>query len=413
MKIVDVRAAAGRTGFFFDDLGAIGKAAIRDGATYQGLPITEGFTGIRQVGESILVMLTLEDGQVAYGDCAAVQYSGASGREPLFLAEKYLPVFNQYVIPILTGKELTSFQELALIVDSFINPQTGKRLHSALRYGTTQAILAAVAKSQRKLMCQVISEEYGTTITKKPIPIFTQSGDNRHDNVDKMILKLVDVLPHGLVNNLEVLGDGGSSLLEYIAWLKNRILAIHPQVDYQPILHFDVYGTIGALFNNNADGIIAYFEKLEQAATPLEVRIESPVDVGSRQGQMELFRELTDKIQEKGLRLKIVADEWCNTLEDIKFFADNKAGQIVQIKTPDLGGINNTIEAVLYCQKNGMGAYLGGTCNETDLSARVCTHIAAATRPLQMLAKPGMGVDEGFMIVFNEMRRILALTQNE
>ena len=72
-------------------------------------------------------------------------------------------------------------------------------------------------------------------------------------------------------------------------------------------------------------------------------------------------------------------------------------------------GINNSIEAVIYCKKNNMGAYLGGTCNETDRSAQVCAHIAMATSPVQCLAKPGMGVDEGYMIVFNEMQRILAL----
>ena len=32
-----------------------------------------------------------------------------------------------------------------------------------------------------------------------------------------------------------------------------------------------------------------------------------------------------------------------------------------------------------------------------------------ATQPVQYLAKPGMGVDEGYMIVFNEMSRILAI----
>jgi methylaspartate ammonia-lyase len=32
-----------------------------------------------------------------------------------------------------------------------------------------------------------------------------------------------------------------------------------------------------------------------------------------------------------------------------------------------------------------------------------------ATKPVQMLAKPGMGVDEGIMIVYNEMERILAV----
>ena len=34
---------------------------------------------------------------------------------------------------------------------------------------------------------------------------------------------------------------------------------------------------------------------------------------------------------------------------------------------------------------------------------------AMATQPDQILAKPGMGVDEGYMIVYNEMQRILAL----
>lgn len=32
-----------------------------------------------------------------------------------------------------------------------------------------------------------------------------------------------------------------------------------------------------------------------------------------------------------------------------------------------------------------------------------------AAQPDQILAKPGMGVDEGFMIVYNEMNRILAM----
>ena len=64
---------------------------------------------------------------------------------------------------------------------------------------------------------------------------------------------------------------------------------------------------------------------------------------------------------------------------------------------------------MLYCRNCGIGAYQGGTCNETDRSAQVCTQIAMATHPVQILAKPGMGVDEGYMIVYNEMQRVLAL----
>ena len=128
-----------------------------------------------------------------------------------------------------------------------------------------------------------------------------------------------------------------------------------------------------------------------------------------RETQMVALAGLTRELDERGIHVELVADGWCNTLEDIKLFADNKAGHMVQIKTPDLGGINNTIEAVLYCKKKGIGAYQGGTCNETDRSAQVCVHCAMATQPDQILAKPGMGVGEGFMIVYNEMNRIIAL----
>ena len=74
MKIVNVVCAPGRTGFFFDDQKAIKSGAKSDGAAYIGQPVTSGFKSIRQAGESISVMLVLEDGQIAWGDCAAVQY---------------------------------------------------------------------------------------------------------------------------------------------------------------------------------------------------------------------------------------------------------------------------------------------------------------------------------------------------
>ena len=109
MKIVDVVCSAGRTGFYFDDQRAIKKGAGNDGMFYIGAPVTEGFTAIRQPGESISVMIVLEDGQIAYGDCAAVQYSGAGGRDPLFLAEDFIPYIQEVVAPHLIGRELTSF----------------------------------------------------------------------------------------------------------------------------------------------------------------------------------------------------------------------------------------------------------------------------------------------------------------
>ncbi|MBP3337199.1 MAG: methylaspartate ammonia-lyase [Clostridia bacterium] len=410
MKIIDVVCSAGRTGFYFDDQRAIKKGAGHDGVFYIGEPVTEGFSAVRQAGESISVMIILEDGQVAYGDCAAVQYSGAGGRDPLFLAEDFIPVIDKYIKPELVGKEADSFRSLCEMMEDI--KVGGKRLHTAIRYGVSQAILDAVAKAKGKMMCEVVAEEYGCEISEEPIAIFTQSGDDRYDNSDKMIIKGAQVLPHALINNIDTkLGRNGEKLEEYVAWLRDRILNNRKSKSYNPVMHIDVYGTIGAAFgNNNYKEMADYIEKLGEIAKPFKLRIEGPMDCDSdRETQLKALSALTAEIDRRKIDVELVADEWCNTLEDIKLFADNKAGHMVQIKTPDLGGINNTIEAVLYCKEKGIGAYQGGTCNETDRSAQVCVHCAMATKPVQILAKPGMGVDEGFMIVYNEMNRILAL----
>ena len=63
----------------------------------------------------------------------------------------------------------------------------------------------------------------------------------------------------------------------------------------------------------------------------------------------------------------------------------------------------------MYCNSKNIGSYIGGTCNETNISAQVTTNIAIAVHAKQILAKPGMGVDEGLMIVKNEMNRVVAI----
>jgi methylaspartate ammonia-lyase len=409
MKIVKAVCAKGRTGFFFDDQRAIKKGAKADGSSYSGDPVTPGFSAVRQAGESISVMLILEDGSFAYGDCAAVQYSGAGGRDPLFLAGDFIPVIEKNIFPWLIGKDAGAFRPLAEELEHIeIN---GKRLHTAIRYGVSQALLDAASKSRKKMMCQVVADEYKLNLIPEMVPIFTQSGDNRYDNTDKMILKGAQVLPHGLINNVKTkLGEKGELLKEYISWLRNRIIQLRPNTSYAPALHLDVYGTIGLVFGNtNYKAMADYLADLSKAAAPFALRIEGPMDVEDREKQMEALAGLTREVDERNIPVQIVADEWCNTLEDIKYFADNKAGHMVQIKTPDLGGIGNIVESVIYCKEKGIGAYQGGTCNETDRSAQVCVHLAMASRPDQILAKPGMGVDEGYMIVYNEMQRIIAM----
>jgi methylaspartate ammonia-lyase len=163
------------------------------------------------------------------------------------------------------------------------------------------------------------------------------------------------------------------------------------------------------LFKGDIDAIAGYLGRLETAVRPHELLVESFVIAGTRAAQIDAFRALRSALARHGCQVKIIVDEWCNTLDDIKAFADAEAADYAQIKTPDLGGINNAIEAVLYAREKGMGCCLGGSGNETDQSARITAQLGLACQPDFLLSKPGFGGDEALMIQTNEMVRTLAL----
>lgn len=408
MKIVQAHFVPGYSSFYFDDQQAIKKGAGQDGFVYVGQAVTAGFRDIRQAGECVSVLLVLENGAVAVGDCAAVQYSGAGGRDPLFLGANFAPFLDRHLRPLLEGREVDAFLANARYFDTL--EIEGRRLHTAIRYGLTQALLDAAALARNVTKAEVILDEYGLPLVAEPVPLFGQSGDDRYAAVDKMLLKGVDALPHGLINNVpDKLGHKGEKLEEYIRWLVARVEKLRTRPDYKPSLHIDVYGTIGLIFDQDAARVADYVAGLEKAAGPLDLYIEGPVDAGSKEAQIEELDKITRRLAQLGSPVKLVADEWCNTYEDIVDFTDARCCHMVQIKTPDLGGIHNVVESVLYCNLQGMEAYQGGTCNETDVSARACVHLALAARPMRMLVKPGMGFDEGMNIVYNEMHRTLAL----
>jgi methylaspartate ammonia-lyase len=408
MKIVGVLTQPVRTGFFADDQAAIRAGAEHDGFGYAGAAITAGFSAIRQPGDALSVLLLLEDGSVAHGDCAAVQYSGAGGRDPVFNAAQAAREIAEHLEPMLVGAELTSFRELAERVDGY--QRACGPLHTAIRYGVTQAVLDAVAISRRLTMAEVVRDEYRTGVELLPVPVFAQTGDDRYLNAEKMILRQVEVLPHGLINHVETkLGRRGELLEEYVRWLVARIAQLRTDGGYVPRLHFDTYGTVGMAFGGDIEAVAGYLAGLGDIAAPHDLVVEHPIDAGSRAEQIAAYVRLRAALKRIGSPVRIAVDEWCNTLEDIAMFVDQDAADVIHVKTPDLGGINNTIEALMLVRERGLVAYCGGTCNETDRSAQVSAQVAMACGAGQILAKPGMGVDEGLMIVGNEMARVAAI----
>jgi L-alanine-DL-glutamate epimerase-like enolase superfamily enzyme len=106
----------------------------------------------------------------------------------------------------------------------------------------------------------------------------------------------------------------------------------------------------------------------------------------TQEEQIEKFSSLRKLLKEKGIDVGLIADEWCNTLADIRLFAAAGAADFVQIKTPDLGSIHNTIEAVLYCKARGMG-----------INAHLLPHgsrVPAGLHALQARARRGRSADD-------------------
>jgi len=427
--------------------------------------VTPGFSRVREVAEALSVGLVLDGEQAVWGDCVAVEFSGKAGRHPVFRAQQGLVTIQQTVAPLLRGRSVTNFRYLAAEVDALVEsvettrplppaesggqPVPGAKklsrrdvlvaparwlqhsvdepgpeekpasplverlvvqrpLHTAIRYGVSQALLGAVALTRGMTMSEVVAEEYGLPLPAEPVPIHAQCGADRYAGADKMILRRVASLPHTLVDNIpEHLGDDGEVLVRYARWLRERI----PQLagdDYHPTIHLDVHGALGQIYQNNMGQILGCLHRLEAATSPYPLRIESPMILDSRRAQIESMQMLRDYIRFRKMRVQLVADEWANTLDDIQAFVRADAVDMIQVKMPDLGSVHNSIQAVLACQASGVAAFLGGSCAETDLSARVAAHVALATRPHMLMAKPGMGVDEGIALVHNEMTRTLA-----
>lgn len=403
-----VQAVPVEGGFFFDDQAALKTGAEEDGFGYVGESVTPGYDLIRQPAKALSILLTLSDESVVVGDCAAVQYSGAGSRDPVFRPSEWTDTIETAVADVLEGRAAEPFRANVRDLESQMEHRN-HHLHTAVHYGLSQALLAASAESQRVTMAEVVVDSFGTTPATSPVPIYAQSGDSRRRNAEKMILKGVDFLPHGLFNSVAKIGRSGERLRDYLSWLSHRVEELG-EPGYAPTFHVDVYGNLGDIFGPAYDRteVVDYFADLAAAAEPYDLQIEGPMDEGSRSAQIDAMAALRSALSEAGIGVDLVADEWCDKFEDIQAFVDAGAADVVQIKTPDLGGIQNTVQAIQYCQGTDSKPYLGGSCAETDISARVSAQVAVGTDPSQVLAKPGMGVDEGVMIVENEMRRTIA-----
>ena len=405
MQITKAIVLEARGGHYNEDLDKIRAGARRDGYFYEGEPQANGFTSIRQPSEAFSIVLILDNGGTVVGDGMSVAYSAAGGRAGRFRVEEQLPLMHD-VCDYLKGQSIRNFTEMCAELEA--QPFDAKLHRAAAFYGASQALLHAAALAEAKTPAEVLAAHFGVAVSEEMVPINVQCGEERHTGVDKAILKRADVLPHGLINDLKVLGPRGKGLRDYISWIVSRI-AKYGDEDYLPEFHIDAYGMVGIEFEYEVDRMADYIATLHDAAVPYRLCLETPVLMKSREAQMELFGALRQALQKRGAPVPLIVDEWANDLDDIRAFIAAGVTDMINVKSPDLGAVTNTGQAILDCWAGGVRPILGGSCTDTDQSARTMAHLALAVKPEWVLARPGMGIDEGLQIVHNEMTRTLAV----
>ncbi len=301
LTISRVLAVPVRGGYFFDDQAAIRAGATRDGVQYLGPTATAGFTQVREPAEAVSILLGLSDGSTVVGDCATVQYAGVAGREPRLRAAE-LAAEIEVVGQGLIGRSVSRFREAdahaRALCASLTHPRAGA-------YGMSQALLAAAAHAAgHGVMAWVIQDEWRIGAPLSALPLYAQSGESRYTNVDTMILKRVDVLPHGLINTPDLVGRDGQTLVDYVAWVGERVDSLGGP-DYRPRLHFDVYGMVGLAAGGDIGKTVEILVRLEKAAGRHPLQIEHPIDAGSRDGQIEAMRSIRLELAARGSSVRI------------------------------------------------------------------------------------------------------------
>ena len=400
MKLTSLHASAGIGGYYWRDQEAIAQGAERDGFLYRGQPVTPGFDKIIQVSSTVLLTAQADDGREIHGDCATVNHAFRSGRQAAPVAAELISQAEGPLSEWLLGRSLESFRKAAAQLDSI--QLHGKPLHMAMRYGMSQVLLQAVAAHRRVTMAEVLAAEFGLKLARTPAPLLGSCGGSWYENVDKAILRELPFFPQTAMVRL----DQVDALPQYAAWIAERVRQMGSP-GFAPTLHYDLHGLLSLRVKDDVDAAVKYLREVEKASGPHPVLFEDPLDAGNRGDQIALMRELRNALRKAGSGIRLIADEWCNTRADVEEFVGSGCCDLIQIKMPDLGGVDNTVMACMTCTQGGVGIYLGGSCNETDLSARVSSHVALVVDPVEFLGKPGLGVDEGVMVVTNEMTRAI------
>ncbi|MFN2226902.1 MAG: hypothetical protein ACK2UY_11350 [Anaerolineae bacterium] len=408
--------------------------------------------------QALSIGLLLNDGRVAWGDCA--------GTDPPPAYDEALATLQHVVAPPLEGRTPTGFRELAAEMDALtetvtvtstrrpaadegdageegegrqgfsrralltaparlfqVGGQTAeekearteqvrvdRRLHPAIRYGVSQALLGAVALGQGQTMAQVVSEEWGLDPPAAPVPLHTRCSYEAGREIEAAIRHRAASLGTGITDAAAQVGPDGGHLTRHLRRLAEQIAAAGDDA-YRPAIHLDLAGALGQIADHNPGHMLGHLYAWRMAAGSYPLRVEDPMLLDDRQAQLEALRTLHDYLRLRKIDVQLVAGRGIEGPHDMAAFLPGagpaKPGaDLIHLRMPPFGSLHNAVEAVLACRRAGVGVLLDGGPAGADTQAAV--HMALAARPDLLVAGPEAGVGAALSLAHNEMARTLA-----
>ena len=266
-------------------------------------------------------------------------------------------------------------------------------LHPAVQYGLTAALLKAVAAVNRITIAKLVAQEYELALPDAAVPLHIAINDENVQAAYPILTSHVAALGYTTSKNNHKanLGSSGERLQQHVrqitAWLPTLNEA------FKPRLLLNLQGGFGELFDNNAGRVLGALSGLEQAAKPFSLAVQNPIWRENSKAQATHLEQLRSFTAVRKMSLKLVADAWVDSLDDVYLFADSKVCHMVHIELPRLGNLDAGITAMLHTKAQNQQLILSGK------DSSLTTHIALATQPHLLCGSP--------QLHYNEMQKYL------
>ena len=273
-----------------------------------------------------------------------------------------------------------------------------RRLHPAIRYGVSEALLKAVCQQQQKTAVEILTDEFQLPRPVEPVKIQVPIRKGQMLHIDESVASLSYAATSA--DPATMLGDNAERIQRFVRQLRSQISSAGFQ--HEIAIYLDMSGKLGDLYENQLGKILGSLYGLEKAAAPGSIFIQDPVLYDDPASQIDNLAQLHSFMRMRQMSLRLVAGSPIHTINDIDRYIENEAAHGFKLNLVHLGSIQETIAAVQACQRNDLSVFLEGGTPE------ILGQLALVSQPDYVIAAQDALLRSDLADIANEMNRALA-----